>query len=84
LGRDARVFSGGGFDKPPVKILKTRFNLLIQESRAMRKSEERKLRLMMERARERAQQKRDEMDKVKPMAGRLLLMMLWAKVTGRG
>jgi len=50
----------------------------------MRKSEERKLRLMMERARERAQQKRDEMDKVKPMAGRLLLMMLWAKVTGRG
>ena len=43
-----------------------------------------KLRERIEKRRELAKVKRDKMEEVKPMVFRLLLMMLWAKITGGG
>lgn len=42
------------------------------------------LKKRMEKRRETAKQKRDKIEEVKPMVFRLLLMMLWAKITGGG
>jgi hypothetical protein len=38
----------------------------------------------IEKRREIAKQKRDKIEEVKPMVFRLLLMVLWAKITGVG
>lgn len=50
----------------------------------MQRDEYAELRSRMEKRRELAKQKRDEIEEVKPMVFRLLLMMLWAKITGGG